>query len=413
MSTNQYPVQGRLPLLVLNRTRCGASAAVSPVCRIAVALLLSVVGLGWGYQDPQGEELDTARGTFQILQRQARVLEEELERLQGQRSSVVEKFEASEIRLALARQQVRVLEGRSAMLEKTLTGQSEIAAKLAAALATSRRVLRARARTLYRMGPLSYHRLLLGAETAGDVLAAYQLVTYIVARDRALILAAKQDLERAEAALGSVEQTRQQLQSVADVTAVTAERLREQQQERQSLLRQIDRETESKRQALEERRRTATNLEGLIARLQRAAATVVSGFESARGELPWPSSGPVTGNFGRRRHPIYDTYTLAKGIEIAAPAGSLVHAVFPGHVVFADWFTGYGLVVIIDHGGEFFSLYGHLQQVAVAVGDRVQANDRLGGVGDTGSLTGVNLYFEIREGADALNPIQWLRSEDR
>jgi septal ring factor EnvC (AmiA/AmiB activator) len=99
---------------------------------------------------------------------------------------------------------------------------------------------------------------------------------------------------------------------------------------------------------------------------------------------------------------------VSRGIEIGAPEGDPVTAVFAGRVAFADWYTGYGLLVIVDHGGDYFTLYGHLREVAVRVGDRVDPGALLGRVGETASLTGPNLYFEVREGTDALNPLQWL-----
>ncbi len=125
--------------------------------------------------------------------------------------------------------------------------------------------------------------------------------------------------------------------------------------------------------------------------------------------MPWPGDGPITLSFGRQRHPVYDTYTLSKGIEIGAEPESPVLAVFAGRVAFADWFRGYGQVVILDHGNDFFTLYGHIAAVHVRVGQRVQAGEQVGTVGDTGSLTGPSLYFEIREGTDALNPLNWLQ----
>ena len=81
-----------------------------------------------------------------------------------------------------------------------------------------------------------------------------------------------------------------------------------------------------------------------------------------------------------------------------------------GQVVFADWYSGYGLLVIVDHGAGFFTLYGHLSKVDVRVNDRVATGQLIGEVGETGSLTGPNLYFEVREGTDALNPLSWLES---
>jgi septal ring factor EnvC (AmiA/AmiB activator) len=104
----------------------------------------------------------------------------------------------------------------------------------------------------------------------------------------------------------------------------------------------------------------------------------------------------------------FRTATFRKGIDFAAPAGASVRAVAPGEVRFAGWFRGYGKMVIVDHGEGYFTVSAHLDEIQVAVGDEVQADRALGTVGDTGSLAGPLLYFEIRHGSEPLDPSRWL-----
>ena len=97
------------------------------------------------------------------------------------------------------------------------------------------------------------------------------------------------------------------------------------------------------------------------------------------------------------------------GLVIDAPMGTPVAAVSAGRVRFAGWFRGYGRIVILDHADNWFTVSGHLDELDVALGDEVKARQTLGRVGETGSLTGSQLYFEIRRGAEAQNPADWLR----
>ncbi len=90
-----------------------------------------------------------------------------------------------------------------------------------------------------------------------------------------------------------------------------------------------------------------------------------------------------------------------------------MRAVAPGVVRFAGWFRGYGKLVILDQGDQYFSVMGHLQEIFVAVGDSVREGDTLGSAGDTGSLSGPSLYFELRHGSDPLDPGKWLRAPAR
>ena len=106
--------------------------------------------------------------------------------------------------------------------------------------------------------------------------------------------------------------------------------------------------------------------------------------------------------------PRFRTVTVQKGVDIAARRGEEVLAVAPGRVVHAGWFKGYGNLVIVDHGEGFHTLVAHLASMTAAAGEDVEAGATLGTVGDTGSLKGAYLYFEIREHGKPLDPKAWL-----
>jgi septal ring factor EnvC (AmiA/AmiB activator) len=127
-----------------------------------------------------------------------------------------------------------------------------------------------------------------------------------------------------------------------------------------------------------------------------------------KGTLPWPAAGHVRSTFGRHKHPKFDTYTVQNGIEIEAPPDAPVHAVHEGTVVFADLFRGYGLMVVLDHGGKHHTLYAHLAEVRARTGQKLQAGEVLGTVG--AGLEGPGLYFEMRFQGRPENPEEWLRA---
>ncbi len=338
-------------------------------------------------------------------------LEAELERLASERESVVNSFETADVELALRREQLAILKQRDGVLaQERIEHESELE-RLEALFAESRQTLRVRVASLYRAGPLSYSRLLLAAETASDALAAYQIITYLAARDRDLLQSVRSTVAELDQAREALAETESRLAAVASDTEATAIALARQQEQRRDLLTAIDREAEVQRVALAAAQRSESRLESTMLMLSRAAeASAPAAFASARGQLVWPVDGAVVGDFGRRRHPVYDTFTVSRGIEIDGEQGDPVAAVFGGSVVFADWYSGYGLMVIVAHGGGYFSLYGHLNAISVRVNQAVGAGDVVGEVGETASLIGPNLYFEVREGTDALNPLNWLRS---
>jgi murein DD-endopeptidase MepM/ murein hydrolase activator NlpD len=139
------------------------------------------------------------------------------------------------------------------------------------------------------------------------------------------------------------------------------------------------------------------------------AAPRASTLTGDLGSLDWPVDGEIVASFGRAVHPVYRTEIVNNGIDIAAPRGTPVRAVGAGEVVYADWNGGYGLMLILDHEGGYYSIYAHLERTAAAVGQRVAKGAVVGTVGESGSLTGPRLHFEIRQEGRAVDPIQWLR----
>jgi septal ring factor EnvC (AmiA/AmiB activator) len=133
------------------------------------------------------------------------------------------------------------------------------------------------------------------------------------------------------------------------------------------------------------------------------------GFAALRGRLSWPADGRVVAEYGPQVNPRFGTKTFRNGIDIEAGEGSNIAAVFPGHVVYTGWFRGYGNLIIVDHGGEYYTVYAHAADIRVTEGDEVKQGQIIGTVGDTGSLQGPRLYFEVRHEGKPQDPTQWLR----
>ena len=140
----------------------------------------------------------------------------------------------------------------------------------------------------------------------------------------------------------------------------------------------------------------------------RPVETVAIPLAPFRGALDWPVPGRMIGRFGQRSGRFGDP-TVRNGIEIAAPEGTPVHAVHPGTVSFADSFTGFGNLVIADHGGNMYSLYGYLDAISVTRGDAIDSGTEVGRVGSAPAGPAA-LYLEIRIDGRSVDPVQWLRA---
>jgi septal ring factor EnvC (AmiA/AmiB activator) len=132
------------------------------------------------------------------------------------------------------------------------------------------------------------------------------------------------------------------------------------------------------------------------------------GLRVIRGRIPWPVSGRIISYFGKTKDTRFHLTMDNSGIQIQAPDGTPIHAVASGVVKFADWFKGYGKLVILDHGRGYYSLYAQAANLNVSEGQSVAKGQVLGSVGDTDSLVGSSLYFEIRKNGVPQNPLHWL-----
>jgi len=136
-------------------------------------------------------------------------------------------------------------------------------------------------------------------------------------------------------------------------------------------------------------------------------APIATAFAGSPHSLPWPAEGRVVAGFGRQYIPELRTYIIHQGIKLSTTPNAAVHPVRDGKVIFAGPFRSYGSVIIVDHGKSFYTIYGRLGRTMKKPGDRVLVADTLGTAekdGATGSL-----YFEMRQSADALDPLAWLR----
>ncbi|WP_043769291.1 murein hydrolase activator EnvC family protein [Algiphilus aromaticivorans] len=214
-----------------------------------------------------------------------------------------------------------------------------------------------------------------------------------------------------EAALQSLAETREELRAArAEQEALAAEQQRRREQRARTLA-ALGKRIADDKQALAQTRRDAEELEALLRGLREALADIpadagaAAPLDQLRGELPWPLRGPVLAAFGQARA----SGLPWKGIWIAADGGARVGAVASGRVAWAGWMHRYGLVVILEHAGGFYSLYGHAERSLRRVGEWVEAGAAIITAGDSGGQSRSGVYLELRKGADALDPIAWLR----
>ncbi len=168
--------------------------------------------------------------------------------------------------------------------------------------------------------------------------------------------------------------------------------------------------------AVDSLQRSARELEAKIARLQQEAVSAAAGgksasgsFRTGKGLLNMPVDGKIISTFGRYRNREYNVVNFQSGIDIRAEKGTPIRAVRDGQVLFSDWFKGYGNLLIVDHGDSYYTLYAHADDVYKQAGDAVRTGEPIATVGDTGSLKGPMLHFEVRHHGKPMDPLKWLK----
>lgn len=199
------------------------------------------------------------------------------------------------------------------------------------------------------------------------------------------------------------------LDSIEAVRVAEVERLADARNRRSQTLASLQTQIKSRGDQLARLERDAKTLERLVEQLRRAMAEfpvlAQQPFERVKGKLPWPAKGKLLARFGQLRAggPL-----KWQGLLIDTQRGAQVRAPFHGRVVYADWLPGMGLLLVLDHGNGYMSLYGHNEQLFRAVGDRVAPGDVMAAAGDSGGNSNAGLYMEIRKGGQPQDPLLWL-----
>lgn len=329
---------------------------------------------------------------------------------QGKEESLFAAVEAVDAAARALRREVARAQkaARAAERQRVEIEQERLA--LEARAKETRAALGRRSVALYKTGGAGPVRLVFSPGTLRDRLGRIQMIQLLLDQDQRLLdrhASEQRALEEASAKLGRAIANQEAAQQKL---AQRQGELGEERRAKESLLGQVRGDRARERALLNELEAAALALEQKLADLESVASIAPDAipFSNRRGALEAPVPGRVLRSFGRIVDAEYRTETFRKGMDFDVTPGEDVYAVADGFVRFAGWFSGYGRMLIVDHGEGWFTVSGHLDSFAVEVNARVRAGDVIGAAGETGSLTGPRLYFEIRQGAEAQDPADWL-----
>jgi septal ring factor EnvC (AmiA/AmiB activator) len=379
--------------------------------------LVGLLTLGSGALLAQRPDVNTRIRENQVrldsIRRQRAQLQTDMERLEGRAHTLTSELHNIERQKTVTSRVVNELDRQIGGLSAEVDTATLDVMLAQDALAEKRAVLDTRLVEIYKRGRLWMFEVLLAAESFGDLIGRYKYLFLVSRQDRALTRSVEELRDRVAQQRGELVTVHTELERQREARGSELDRYLSLERRRQRALRttQASRRTASSRldSLTRDEERLTTIIANLDAERRRAGAAIPGTITDASlGTLPWPIDSRVIYSFGRQSGPD-DTTLRQHGIGIAAPVGTDVRAVADGTAAHAGPFGTYGFMVMLDHGGNYYTLYLYLSAVAVSLGQYVQAGQVIGASGGQSSEDGPHLEFQIRgSGGIALDPELWL-----
>lgn len=365
---------------------------------------------------PRGADAAGAGKDLEGIRRKIESEKQSISQVQKREGSVLQSLGQIENDLEKKNQELNAANSKLISIELETARKETEVEKIIASIGQKRELIRQRAVALYRWHKGVSPFVILGGDvTLGAFLQRVRYLEATVAFDRDLVETLSEEVQRQETLRKELTQKNEELAGQKQTLHEAKESVRKDVEKKRQILASLKREKESRMRALKELEQAALRLQKMIDEMSQRTvvkpqdAPTGTGSDGVRGRLEWPVKGEVTSAFGKSKHPEFAVDVFRKGIEIEAPLGEEIRAVEKGRVAFADRFSGYGKMVIVDHGERFFTIYAHLSDILKKKGDEIRRGEVVGLAGDSDSLAGAKLYFEMRKDGHSIDPVPWFR----
>jgi murein hydrolase activator len=388
---------------------------LQPSCCLLLAVCLASSPFAGAQQSPDSERrVRQESRKLEAIRGQIREIQAELIKREEERDSLLTELRAAETGLNGTARKLHGLNRDAAQTRQALAELNARRGELQNTLARNRRLLAAQLRAAFMTGGQERIKLLLNQEDPAALGRVTHYYGYLNAARLDLMRATRETLAglaEVETGIEDTTKTMKTLKLQYETQYQTWSQLRK---ERQHLLSRIESQIKESAGAIDRLRADQTRIQELIASLTGMFSDIpgplqtVRQFTQLKGTLNWPVHGPLLNRYGQKRASGGDL--IWQGVNIGARRGSEVKAISHGRVAFADWLPGLGLMLIIDHGQGYMSLYGHNEVLFKETGDWAEAGEVIATVGDSGGKTQTALYFEVRYRGAPVNPLEWCRN---
>lgn len=373
---------------------------------LALAALLALATPVYAQSDEE-----KTRAQLQQLERDIARIQGELGSAGTERDKLQEELRSAEVQLGQLLRDIKRSERDIDSGERELAELKAEQARLTTARDEQKARITLELNAAWRMGREGQLKLLLSQDSPDTVSRTLTYYRYFLEARQARLAAYRTTLAELAATSASIDQTLSRQRARREQLTEQRSRLDVAQREREQALARVTANISNKSEELQQKEESRKKLERLLAAIETAIDKLdvpadYQDFAAAKGSMPWPLDGKPSNRFGRPRN---EGKMRWQGITIPAQAGTTVRAIHHGRVVYADWLRGSGLLLIVDHGDGYMSLYAHNQSLLRDVGEWVSAGTPVSTVGDTGGQGRNALYFEVRHKGKPVDPSKWCR----
>ncbi len=375
---------------------------------VSILLLLAAAGQVFA-QEGQGELAKVKERELEQVRERISGLKQSMDRSAGERDRLTGELQDIEVAISEQRMRIRDIEREQRFAENKKQALDADLAEREAHLDQESKQLAAQVRAAYMSGSQEKIKLLLNQRdpaTLGRLMAYYRYLNDYRADN---ISAVTEEIRKLDELRSQIAAEEARLSILAKERYTELGKLNRAQEERKTLLVGLRKKIADEGQEVERLAAEEQDLTRLIAELTSILSdypiSSEEPFSKHRGKLTWPVAGTLIHDFGQPR---VGGEIKWNGVVLAAPRGREVRAIYHGRIAFADWLAGMGLLVIVDHGEGYMTLYGYNETILKNTGDWVAPGDVIATVGDSGGQQQASVYFELRKGTKPVNPRQWV-----
>ena len=354
--------------------------------------------------------LKDEQAELKILRRKIAQQENAISKVGKKESAVLKNLQKIGSQLKLKKRELEIYKWNFKNNQKKIFSLEPRLKKAEQKIKSHKKILGLRLRSIYKEGPIFPLRVAFSSNNVTDLMQRLKYMDLIVQQDSQMLQEYLTKLEKIKQDKSSLYKVRAKLVSLKKNTVSKKREIEKTKKEKSVYLKKIKRKKNLSVKVRKELLAASNNLNSLIDKL---LIKLVSGegldISDKKGRLKLPLKGRILNKFGRKRVKEYESYIVYNGINVRARRGTPVQAVFDGKVLYTGELEGYGNLVIVGHGKEYHSLYGHLDSIKVAANKVVKTGEVIALSGDSGSLEGETLYFELRKNGKPIEPVRWFR----